>query len=577
MCGILAIFGLKGNPTELRIKARELQRKLRHRGPDWSGTVLFERDGVVDILCHERLSICDLSPSGNQPIFDKTDPDIVLVANGEIYNYPELRKQYESKYTFQGHSDCEIIAPLWNEFGKDFVQHMEGMFGIVIYNRKTGEFYAARDHVGMIPLYIGTGENGERYITSELKAIAGVSKDIQILEPGHFITNEWKPHQWYNPKWYDMDYIPDGKLDYKELRDQLTEAVRSHLMADVPFGVLISGGVDSSLIAAIAVQLVKEGKVNIKEKGMDTVHSFCIGKHDSPDLKAARLVAEHLGTTHHEFTYTLDDGLDAIPECIYHLETFNPTTIRAGTPMYLMARMIKALGIKMVLSGEGADELLGGYLYFHKAPDAKEFHKELIRKVKDLYKYDLLRANKAMLAWGVEIRPPFLHKPFIEYIMNVDPKYKVPKYQEKNIEKYILRKAFDNPEDPIIPSEILWRQKEQFSDGVGYSWIDGINEHVNKLISNEKYAEKDFIFPVRTPTTKEMFWFRWCFESFFNNQSAVLTVPFAKSIACSTEAALEWDESFKKNTDESGRAVLGVHVSDKKIEEVTVDEGNNNN
>jgi len=427
MCGILALFGLKGNSIEVRALARELQKKLRHRGPDWSGTAVFEREGTYDVLCHERLIINDPTPAGEQPFRDNSNPDIYIVANGEIYNYPELRAKYEGKYEFTSHCDIEVIAPLWNEYGKDFVQHLHGMWGICVYNKKTGEFFAARDHVGIIPLYYGSGPNGEKYIASELKAISDIATDIQILEPGCYITNDMKPAQWYKPQWHNMDYIPNKEIDYQEFRDQLTEAVRSHLMTDVPFGLLISGGVDSSIVAAIAVRLVKEGKVNIKDKHMDAVHSFCIGKQDSPDILAARKVAEYLGTVHHEFTYTLDDGLDSIPDCIYHLETFNPTTIRAGTPMYLMSRKIKALGIKMVLSGEGADELFGGYLYFHKAPNEEEFHKECIRKVRDLYRYDLLRANKATLAWGLEARPPFLHKPFIEYAMSIDPKYKHPK------------------------------------------------------------------------------------------------------------------------------------------------------
>mmetsp|Transcript_17095 Transcript_17095/g.14975 ORF Transcript_17095/g.14975 Transcript_17095/m.14975 type:complete len:457 (+) Transcript_17095:380-1750(+) len=454
---------------------------------------------------------------------------------------------------------------MWQEFGKDCVHELNGMFGFVVYDAKTGSFFAARDHVGIIPVYYGSGKNGEKYIASELKAISSVAEDIQILPPGHYITDEWKPVQWYKPKWQDMEYIPSGKLDYQEFRDQLTEAVRTHLMSDVPFGLLISGGVDSSLVAAIAVRLVKEGKVSIKDKHMDAVHSFCIGKEDSPDIKAARKVAEYLGTTHHEFTFTLDDGLDSIPECIYHMETFNPTTIRAGTPMFLMARKIKALGIKVVLSGEGADELLGGYLYFHKAPNEQEFHKETIRKVKDLYRYDLLRANKTTMAWGVEARPPFLYKTFIEYCMNLDPKHKHPKNNDLKIEKYILRKAFDTPEGPYIPSEVLWRQKEQFSDGVGYSWVDGVHDFVQKYITDDEFSKRFEAYPTNTPTSKEMLWFRKIFERYFPSDAAIKTVPFNKSIACSTEHALEWDESFKKNTDESGRAILGVHSSEKSF------------
>ena len=348
------------------------------------------------------------------------------------------------------------------------------MWAFFVYDKKTNVFYAARDHVGIIPCYIGVGKNGERYISSELKAISSECESVDILLPGHYLTNDWVQRPWYMPKWQNMDAVPANAVDFDEFRGQLTEAVRSHLTCDVPFGLLLSGGVDSSIIASIAMRLVKQHQVDIKRLGMKEVHSFCIGLEDSPDLEKSRQVAKAIGTTHHEFVFTVQEGLDALPQVVHHLETFNPTTLRAGTPMYLMARKIKALGIKMVLTGEGADEILGGYLYFHKAPNAVEFHKETVRKVNDLYKYDLLRANKSGLAFGLEVRPPFLHKPFLEYSMAINPEAKMPSNCPRNIEKYILRKSFDDPKDPYLPDEVLWRQKEQFSDGVGYKWLESI-------------------------------------------------------------------------------------------------------
>jgi len=566
MCGILAIFGAQGNTKLLRQKAVRLQRRFRHRGPDGCGTEVFEREGTCDILCHERLMITEPSDKGKEPKQSVANEDIVYTYNGEIYNYPEIRKKYEHVYNFVGNCDCQAIDVLWDQYGPDMCQHINGMFGFVIYNKKTGQFFAARDHVGIIPLYIGTDKSGAMYITSEVKALVGECDRVDILYPGHYITNEWVQKQWYKPEWHNMNVIPKNPVNLKELNDQLTEAVRSHMMVDVPFGLLISGGVDSSLIAAITMRLIREGEIDIKSKGMKEVHSFCVGLQDSPDLIAARKVAEAVGTTHHEFVYTVEEGIDTMPEVVYHLETYNPTTLRAGTPMYLMARKIKALGVKMVLTGEGADEIFGGYLYFHKAPNEVEFHKETVRKVQDLYRYDLLRANKSMLAFGIECRPPFLHRPFVEYAMSIDPKDKHPKNNNLHIEKYILRKAFDDEKNPYIPSDVLWRQKEQFSDGVGYRWMEGIQAYVNEIISDEEYAQKEKTFPLNTPTSKEMYWHRQTFENAFLSQEIVKTVPFAKSIACSTEAALEWDESFKKNTDESGRAVLGVHKADKHIQ-----------
>lgn len=557
MCGILALFGLSGNPLLIRHKAIEMQRKIRHRGPDEGGTVVIEYGTKFNVLCHERLSINELSPDGVQPWISPYDNDIVIIFNGEIYNFPEIRKKYEDKYEFRGNCDIQAIAVLWQEFGKDLCSYMDGMYGFVVYNKKTGEFFVARDHVGIIPVYAGIGKLGEKYLSNELKAIADECEHVTLLGPGCYITNEWKQTRWYDPLWRTM--LPHIPVDHEELRAQLTDAVKTHLMADVPFGLLISGGIDSSLIASIAMRLVKEGVINIEEKGMKQVPSFCIGLKDSPDVIAARKVAELIGTKHHEFTYTLDEGIDYIPEVVYHLETYNPATIRSGTPMYLLARKIKAMGVKMILTGEGADDLFAGYLYFHKAPTSEALHNELVKKIDELHRHDCLRVNKASMAWGLEVRVPFLHKPFIDYAMSIAPKEKHPRGNAQHIEKYILRKAFEVKENPYLPEEILWRQKEQFGDGVGYRWTEGIHDHVNKIIPDDIYNMRKKIFPLNTPTSKEMFWLRTIFEKHFPSDECVNTVPFYKSIACSTDYALDWDVSFKDNMDDSGRSVLGIH------------------
>lgn len=557
MCGILALFGLSGNPLLIRHKAIEMQRKIRHRGPDEGGTVVLEYNNKFNVLCHERLSINELSPDGVQPWMSPYNEDIVIIFNGEIYNFPDIRKKYEDKYEFRGNCDIQAIAVLWEEYGQDLCQYMNGMYGFVVYNKKTGAFFVARDHAGIIPVYAGIGKQGEKYLSNELKAIADECDEIKLLNPGSYITNDWKQVRWYNPSWRSK--VPHNPVDYEGLRNQLIESVKDHLLADVPFGLLISGGIDSSLVAAIAMRLVQEGAINIEEKGMKHVPSFCIGLKDSPDVIAARKVAQLLGTKHHEFTYTNEEGIDYIPEVIYHLETYNPTTIRSGTPMYLLARKIKAMGIKMILTGEGADDLFAGYLYFHKAPTPEALHEELVRKIDELHRHDLLRVNKASMAWGLEVRVPFLHKPFIDYVMSIDPKEKHPQSNPLHIEKYILREAFDTKENAYLPEEILWRQKEQFGDGVGYKWTEGIQDHVNKIIPDDIYNMRKKIFPLNTPTSKEMFWLRTTFEKYFPNDECVKTVPFYKSIACSTDFALEWDDSFKDNPDDSGRAVLGIH------------------
>jgi asparagine synthase (glutamine-hydrolysing) len=536
-----------------------MQRRIRHRGPDEGGTAVLEYNGKYNVLCHERLSINELSLDGVQPWNSPFNEDIIIIFNGEIYNFPDIRKKYEGKYEFKGNCDIQAIAVLWEEYGKDLCQYMDGMYGFVVYNKKTGDFLVARDHAGIIPVYLGKGKLGEKYLANELKAISEECEEVKLLGPGCYVTNDWKQTRWYNPAWRTT--VPKNPCNFKEFRDHLTDAVKAHLMADVPFGLIISGGIDSSLVASIAMRLVREGVINIEEKGMKHVPSFCIGLKDSPDVQAARKVAQTLGTKHYEFIYTIDEGIDHIPEVIYHLETYNPTTIRSGTPMYLLARKIKAMGIKMILTGEGADDLLAGYLYFHKAPDSDAIHEELVRKIDELHRHDLLRVNKASMAWGLEVRVPFLHKPFIDYAMSIDPKEKHPKANPRAIEKYILREAFDVPEDPYLPEEILWRQKEQFGDGVGYRWTEGIQDHVNKIIPDDIYNMRKRIFALNTPTSKEMFWFRTTFEKYFPNDECVKTVPFYKSIACSTDYALEWDDSFKENPDESGRSVLGIHKS----------------
>ncbi|KAL4511626.1 hypothetical protein ABPG72_012471 [Tetrahymena utriculariae] len=578
MCGILGIFNIVGRYENVRKLATTLSRRLRHRGPDACGVYIYEVEpGVWNIICHERLSICDLSDNGKQPfLLQKQDQKpVAFAANGEIYNYLEIKKKYESKYPLQGSSDCEIIGALYSEFGgKEMWNHLEGMFGVIIYDPNTNEFYASRDHVGVIPLYWGVGKHGEIYVTSELKAIDDQCVELSILLPGHYLDKNKTPTQWYQPLWHDEEYFPNNQIDYKELREQLTQAVYEQLQGDAPFGLFISGGVDSSIVAAITVRLVKEGKIDIKKRGMDKVHSFCIGLKGSPDIESSRKVAEYLGTEHHAFIYTPEEGIDAIPDVIYHTETYNNTTIRASTPMYILARKIKALGIKYCLTGEGADELFGGYLYFHKAPNAEELHRECVRKVKDLYKYDLLRANKSTMAWGLEVRPPFLHRSFVEYAMSIDPNDKMPRNFPKNIEKYILRAAFDDKSKPYLPSEILWRQKEQFSDGVGYLWRDSITAYCETVISDKDFSDREIIYEINTPRNKEQFWYRQCFEHHFPSKEAALTVPYALSIACSTEKALEWCESFKKNTDESGRAVLGIHQQSEQLKG-TLNDGEN--
>jgi asparagine synthase (glutamine-hydrolysing) len=540
-------------------------KRLIHRGPDATGLKHFQIDEKLHhFLGHQRLSIVD-PYNGDQPLYGQ-DKNICCVANGEIYNHMELRDVLKGEHTYIGRSDCLIIPHLYEEMEiKELCNTLSGKFGAVIYDKNKEKFYVIRDHLGIIPVYIGRGQGGEFWVASELKAIHDVCTSIEILLPGHYYdSTEKKQIRWYNPLYQNLDYIPDTPVDFEKLRNLLIQSVKRRLMTDVPFGVLLSGGLDSSLIASITSRLYEDFVKNHAYQDVvvsTKLHSFCIGLENSPDLIASRKVADFLGTFHHEFTFTLEQGIDAISEVIYCTETFNPTTIRASTPMWLMARRIKSYGIKVVLTGEGSDEVFGGYLYFHKAPNKKEFHQETIRKLMDLYKYDLLRANKSTASWGIEGRVPFLDKDFVEYCMSFDPSYKMINEEHQNIEKWVLRKAFDDKTHPYLPDDILWRQKEQFSDGVGYNWIDGLKAFIETQVSDDDLKYADQRFPIMTPPTKEAYYYRMIYEQHFPSMSAVCTVPQNKSIACSTEKAVEWDEAFKKNADESGRAVIGVHKS----------------
>jgi asparagine synthase (glutamine-hydrolysing) len=550
MCGIVGIFDLKRNRDELRSQALEMSKKQRHRGPDWSG--IFTSDNAI--MVHERLSIVDPT-SGKQPLMS-ADGNLALTVNGEIYNHRELRKNLKQPYEFLTQSDCEIILALYREKGIDFLEDLNGIFAFALYDKEKDVYLIGRDHMGIIPLYMGWDQFGNFYVSSELKCINGVCTKIQEFLPGHYLySQDGEPKKWYNRDWTSYDAVKDNKSDIAELRRALEEAVHRQLMSDVPYGVLLSGGLDSSIISAVAKKFaarrVETG--DLKDAWWPQLHSFAVGLKESPDLVAARKVAEHIGTVHHEVNFTIEEGLDALRDVIYHIETYDVTTIRASTPMYLLARVIKSMGVKMVLSGEGSDELFGGYLYFHKAPNAKEFHEETVRKLSKLHSYDCLRANKSLAAWGVEGRVPFLDKEFMDVAMRLNPADKMA--GNGKIEKHILRKAFED----YLPHEVAWRQKEQFSDGVGYSWIDTLKKITSERVSDNDLKHAAFRFPVNTPTTKEEFYYRSIFNELFPGDEAARCVPFEKSVACSTSIALEWDEAFKKMQDPSGRAVKSVH------------------
>ena len=550
MCSIFGILDIKSDAVALRKTALEMSKRLRHRGPDWSG--IYSTDKAI--LVHERLSIVDPG-NGAQPLYNP-DRTHVLAVNGEIYNHKELEKALTVDFQFQTGSDCEVILAKYKEKGPAFLDEINGIFAFILYDAVEDSYLIGRDHMGIIPLYMGYDERGNFYVASEMKALTPVCKSVQEFPPGHYLwSKDGELTRYYQRDWMEYDNVKDNVTDKLALRDALEDAVKRQLMCDVPYGVLLSGGLDSSIISAETKQYAarRVADAGKSEAWWPQFHSFAVGLKGSPDLSAAQKVADHLGTIHHEITFTVQEGLDALRDVIYHLETYDVTTIRASTPMYLMARFIKAMGIKMVLSGEGSDELFGGYLYFHKAPDAKEFHEETVRKLSQLHMYDCLRANKSMAAWGVEGRVPFLDKEFMDVAMRVNPKDKM--CGNGKIEKHLLREAFEH----YLPKEVAWRQKEQFSDGVGYSWIDSLKVHVEKEVSDQLFEAAAFRFPINTPLTKEAYFYRAIFEEHFPLESAALCVPYGKSVACSTPKALEWDEQFKLMADPSGRAVMGVH------------------
>ena len=550
MCGIVCAFDLKQSSEKLRPELLEMSKNLRHRGPDWSG--IYSSDQAI--LVHERLAIVDPT-SGKQPLISPSG-NLVLAANGEIYNHRELRAPYESSYQFKTQSDCEVILALYENEGPSFVEKLNGIFAFAIFDESNNEFFIARDHMGIIPLYMGWDGDGTFYVASELKALEGVCSKIELFPPGHYFhSGDSEPTAWYTPDWKEFDNVKNNMTSIEDLHDALSAAVHRQLMSDVPYGVLLSGGLDSSITSALAKKYAAHRVETDDQQAAwwPQLHSFSVGLEGSPDLAAAQEVAKHIGTIHHEIKFTIQEGLDAIREVIYHLETYDITTIRASTPMYLMARAIKALGIKMVLSGEGADELFGGYLYFHKAPNEKEFHEETVRKLEKLHQYDCLRANKSLAAWGIEGRVPFLDKEFIEVAMRLNPKDKM--ITSDRMEKWVLRKAFEN----YLPESVAWRQKEQFSDGVGYSWIDTLKELVESEVNDEQMENAHYRFPVQTPQNKEEFFYRTIFESHFPSEAAALSVPSVPSVACSTPVALAWDAAFQNQNDPSGRAVARVH------------------
>lgn len=550
MCGIVGIFKIKSQSEELRNKALRMAQKIRHRGPDWSGIYT----GGSAILAHERLSIVD-PQSGGQPLYSPNRKQILAV-NGEIYNHREIRTRYAGRYEFRTGSDCEVILALYQDKGIHFLEELNGIFAFALYDEERDEFLIARDPIGVIPLYIGHDADGTIYVASELKALEGFCDEYEPFLPGHyFYSKEGKMKQWYTRDWTDYEAVKDNPASVTDLHDALEEAVHRQLMSDVPYGVLLSGGLDSSVISAIAKKYAAKRieTDGVSDAWWPQLHSFAIGLKGAPDLIKAREVAEYIGTVHHEINYTIQEGLDALRDVIYFIETYDVTTVRASTPMYLLGRVIKSMGIKMVLSGEGADEIFGGYLYFHKAPDARAFHDETVRKLSKLYLYDCLRANKSLSAWGVEGRVPFLDKEFLDVVMRLNPKAKMA--PGKVIEKKIVREAFAD----MLPESVAWRQKEQFSDGVGYSWIDTLKAITATAISDEQMAKAADRFPVNTPQNKEEYYYRSIFEEHFPSASAARSVPSVPSIACSTAEALAWDASFQGKNEPSGRAVKDVH------------------
>lgn len=551
MCGIASVLDPHGRAAELRDRAVDMGRRVRHRGPDWSGVWL----GDHCVMAHERLAIVGVE-SGEQPLRSEDDA-IVLAVNGEIYNHRALRERHAADVPCRTGSDCEVILPLYERRGVDFVGDLNGIFAFVLHDTRAKRTLVARDPIGVIPLYWGRDAEGRLHFASELKALIPYCVSIEDFPPGHVLdTQEGEtPRRIFDPAWASTDEVVDTGVTARDLRDGLDAAVRRQLMSDVPYGLLLSGGLDSSVVAACAMRHARR-RVEEDERSeawWPRVHSFAIGLEASPDLAAARIAADALDTVHHGFTYTIDQGLDAIRDVITHLETFDVTTIRAATPMVLMARRIKAMGVKMVLSGEGSDEMFGGYLYFHKAPSAKDFHQETVRKLFQLYKYDCLRANKSMAAWGIEARVPFLDLEFLDLAMRVATTDKM--IGDGRMEKHILREAFQD----WLPASIIWRQKEQFSDGVGYAWIDTLQARAAEQVSDDDLAGAGERFPVGTPWTKEGYVYRALFDEIFDHPDAATCVPEGKSIACSSPVALEWDRRFRENADPSGRAVKDVH------------------
>lgn len=555
MCGIIGVFDLKSNYNELKPLVLRMSAKLRHRGPDWSGIFSCEKA----ILAHERLSVVD-PVSGKQPL-TSADGNLILSVNGEIYNHQEIRKRYTGSYEFKTHSDCEVILPLYREKGPLFMEDLNGIFAFALYDREKDCYLIARDHIGIIPLYIGWDQYGNFFVSSELKALEGVCKKIEEFLPGHYLySREGIMTRWYKRDWMEYEAVKDNTTSLEELRDSLEDAVHRQLMSDVPYAVLLSGGLDSSIISAVAQKFAPR-RIETDDKSeawWPRLHSFAIGLEGSPDLAASRNVAKFIGTVHHEINFTLEEGLDALRDVIYHIETYDVTTVRASTPMYLLSRVIKSMGIKMVLTGEGADEIFGGYLYFHKAPDAGAFHEETVRKLSKLHLYDCLRANKSLAAWGVEGRVPFLDKVFLDTAMRLNPKDKM--VTRDRIEKWVLRKSFEN----YIPSNITWRQKEQFSDGVGYNWIDTLRIMTANEITDDQLKNAKYRFPVNPPMSKEEYFYRSIFSEHFPSDAAAACVPSVPSVACSTAEALSWDSSFKNMIDPSGRAVQNVHLKSYK-------------
>ena len=550
MCGIIGVFDLKTDSEELRPKVLAMSKKIRHRGPDWSGIFCCDKA----ILAHERLAIVDPT-SGSQPLYSE-DGNLILAVNGEIYNHLDLRKQLKNTYNFRTNSDCEVILALYREKGVDFIKDLSGIFAFALYDKEKNEYLVARDHMGIVPMYMGWDKSGNFYVASELKSLEGVCPKIEVFLPGHYLhSKDGVVKQWYKREWDEYEAVKNNKSDIDELRDALEKSVHRQLMSDVPYGVLLSGGLDSSIVSAVAKKYAARRieTQDVSEAWWPRLHSFAVGLNGSPDLAAAKKVADHIGTVHHEVVFSIQEGLDALSDVVYHLETYDVTTVRASTPMYLLARVIKSMGVKMVLSGEGADEIFGGYLYFHKAPNAQAFHEETVRKLNKLHLYDCLRANKSLAAWGIEGRVPFLDIEFMDVAMRLNPADKMA--VNGKMEKWILRKAFED----YLPESIVWRQKEQFSDGVGYNWIDTLKKMVSEKVTDAQFANAKYRFPINPPQSKEEYYYRSIFSEHFPSDSAAMCVPSVPSVACSTPEALAWDKSFQNVNDPSGRAVKTVH------------------